>query len=75
MLTVSNQPFATLPIALFGKKKDEVDKGTTRKTPGNSEGARPPKKKDYEKAEEENNREDQHQEESGKKKGNDRSKD
>lgn len=65
MLTVSNQPFATLPIALFGKKKDEVDKGTTRKTPGHSEGVRPPKKKDYEKAEEENEKEDQLQEESG----------
>ncbi len=74
MLTVSNQPFATLPIALFGKKKDEVDKGTTRKTPGHSEGARPPKKKDYEKAEEENEREDQLQEESEENNKNNKSK-
>lgn len=58
MLSGSNQVISILPFRFFGKKKDGVDKGTTRKTPGNSEGARPPKKKDYEEAEEENEREE-----------------
>lgn len=48
----------------FGKKKgDEVDKGTTRKTPGDSGGARPPKKEDFNEIERENDREKDVQEE------------
>ena len=32
----------------FGKKEDDtVDKGSNRDTPGNSEGARPPRKEEY----------------------------
>ncbi|SFT95253.1 hypothetical protein SAMN04489724_2925 [Algoriphagus locisalis] len=48
----------------FGKKKEEdVDKGTTRKTPGDSGGARPPKKEDFNEIERENDREKDVQEE------------
>jgi hypothetical protein len=35
------------PSVLFGKEGDGVDKGTSRKTPGSNEGARPPKKEEY----------------------------
>ena len=41
----------------MAKKHDGVDKGTTRTTPGNNEGARPPKKEDFEKIHEENQKE------------------
>ncbi|UZD22597.1 hypothetical protein PBT90_04080 [Algoriphagus halophytocola] len=51
------------PTFLLGKKKDEVDKGTTRKTPGNSEGAKPPSKKDYNEIERKNDNEKDIQEE------------
>ena len=37
-----------------GKKRDEVDKGTTRKTPGNNKGARPPEEEDFDKIHEQN---------------------
>ncbi len=43
-----------IPCMGMGKKTDHVDKGTTRKTPGNNEGARPPKKEDYDKIQDEN---------------------
>jgi hypothetical protein len=32
-----------------GKKGDDVDKGTNRKTPGNNQGARPPREEDFDK--------------------------
>jgi len=57
MMLSHNQSVETLPSLLFGKKNDGVDKGTTRETPGNSEGARPPKKEDYQKVRQENDRE------------------
>ncbi|WP_373520867.1 hypothetical protein [Aquiflexum sp.] len=48
MLTINNIATGVYPIMAFGKKKDDtVDKGTNRETPGNSEGARPPKKEEY----------------------------
>lgn len=64
MFIINSQPqsediFAT---SSFGKK-DDVDKGTTRKTPGNSEGASPPKKEDYRKIERENDKKNDPQEE------------
>jgi hypothetical protein len=46
-----------LPLFVSGNKEDEVDKGTNRKTPGNSEGAKPPSKKDYEEIKRENDQE------------------
>lgn len=36
------------------EKRDDVDKGTTRKTPGNNKGARPPQEEDFDKIHEEN---------------------
>ncbi|REG79572.1 hypothetical protein [Algoriphagus antarcticus] len=63
MLTINNSLTDLELFSSLGKKKDDVDKGTTRKTPGNSEGARPPKKEDYKKAERENDRENDPQEE------------
>lgn len=63
MLATSNQPTESFSLMSFGKKKDDVDKGTTRKTPGNSEGARPPKKEDYRKIERENDKKNDSQEE------------
>lgn len=44
------------PVSFFAKGKGDVDKGTNRKTPGDSNGARPPKKEDYEEARRENNK-------------------
>ncbi|WP_339752712.1 hypothetical protein [Algoriphagus aquimarinus] len=63
MITLSNQPTGNLPLSYFGKKHEDVDKGTTRKTPGNSEGAQPPKQEDYRKIERENDRKNDPQEE------------
>ena len=48
---------STFPRLTMAKKHDGVDKGTTRTTPGNNEGARPPKKEDFEKIHEENQKE------------------
>ena len=50
--------YYVIPRLGLSKKSDHVDKGTTRKTPGNNEGARPPKKEDYEKIQEENDKKD-----------------
>ncbi len=50
--------YYVIPRLGLSKKSDQVDKGTTRKTPGNNEGARPPKKEDYEKIQKENNTKD-----------------
>ncbi len=48
-------PNSDVTCFFFGKKKrDDVDKGTNRKTPGNSGGAKPPKKEDFKKIEREN---------------------
>jgi|GEM_PF-3756609 len=43
-----------IPNLRMGKKHDDVDKGTTRKTPGNNQGARPPKEEDFDKVHEKN---------------------
>lgn len=44
-----------LPFLLMSKKHDDgVDKGTNRKTPGNNEGARPPREEDFDKVHEKN---------------------
>ncbi|HSF54214.1 MAG TPA: hypothetical protein VLA71_10695 [Algoriphagus sp.] len=39
------------------KKRNEVDKGTTRTTPGNNQGARPPREEDFDKIHEQNKKE------------------
>ncbi|MEB2776416.1 hypothetical protein SYJ56_13925 [Algoriphagus sp. D3-2-R+10] len=61
MLSLTNHIASLSPSLLFGKKNGDVDTGTTRKTPGDSGGARPPKKKDFEEIEEENERHDEPQ--------------
>lgn len=62
MVSTRNIVNGTLPIMAFGKKKDgDVDKGSNRDTPGNSEGARPPEKEDYEEIKE-NKKKDEIQE-------------
>ncbi len=63
MLIINNRPTDIYSLLLFGKKKDDVDKGTTRKTPGNSEGAKPPKREDYIEIERENDRKNDVQDE------------
>ena len=63
MLIINNQPTGIFPAFLLGKKKDDVDKGTTRKTPGDSGGAKPPEREDFNKIERENDRENDPQEE------------
>ncbi|MCE7054794.1 hypothetical protein LZF95_08925 [Algoriphagus sp. AGSA1] len=63
MLIINNEPTDIYSLLLLGKKKDDVDKRTTRKTPGNPEGAKPPKKEDYNKIERENDRKNDVQEE------------
>ncbi|WP_373496952.1 hypothetical protein [Aquiflexum sp.] len=48
MLTINNIATGIFPLVVLGKKNDDtVDKGTNRQTPGNSEGARPPRKEEY----------------------------
>lgn len=49
MLTIIQNHLQNALFASFAKKDGGVDKGTTRKTPGDSGGARPPKEEDYEK--------------------------
>ncbi|WP_192348932.1 hypothetical protein [Algoriphagus sp. Y33] len=57
MLIINNQSTGIFPMPVFGKKeKEEVDKGTTRKTPNDSGDAKPPKKEDFKKIERENDR-------------------
>ncbi|MDR7132227.1 hypothetical protein J2X69_004594 [Algoriphagus sp. 4150] len=63
MLQISIDLSATLPLISFGKKKDAVDKGTTRKTPNDSGDAKPPKKEDFKKIERENDKKNDAQEE------------
>lgn len=63
MLPITTYPASVPPFFLLGKKKASVDKGTNRNTPGNPEGAKPPKKEDYHKIERENDRENDVQEE------------
>ena len=63
MLFINNQPTGIFPALLLGKKKDEVDKGSTRKTPGQSEGAKPPTSKEFNEIERENDRKNDVQEE------------
>mgnify|MGYP003643505857 CR=1 FL=1 len=63
MLIINNQVTGILPAFYLGKKKDDVDTGTTRKTPGNSDGARPPKREEFNEIERENDRENDVQEE------------
>jgi len=36
-------------LGMAKKHEGGVDKGTTRKTPGNNEGARPPQEEDFDK--------------------------
>ncbi len=55
MHTSVSQP--VVPQMWMGKKRDEVDKGTNRETPGNSEGARPPEEEDFDKIHEQNQKE------------------
>ena len=45
------------PHLTLAKKHEGVDKGTTRQTPGNNEGARPPQKEDFEKIHKQNQKE------------------
>lgn len=53
----TSQNRADFPCLAMAKKQDGVDKGTTRKTPGSNEGARPPQKEDFEKIHEQNKKE------------------
>lgn len=46
-----------IPLLGWAKKHNDVDKGTTRKTPGNPGGARPPREEDFDEVHEENQRE------------------
>lgn len=62
MLIINNQATGIFSAFLLGKK-GEVDKGTTRKTPGQSEGTRPPKKEEFNEIERENDRKNDVQEE------------
>ena len=61
-LTIAQSTLNTL-FFLGKKKEDDVDKGTTRNTPGQSGGARPPKKEDFNEIERQNDREKDVQEE------------
>ena len=45
------------------KQQEEVGKGTTRKTPGDSEGSKPPTKEDYRKIQRDNDQDTDPQEE------------
>lgn len=48
MITINKNTTTIFPLMAFGKKEDDtVDKGSNRDTPGNSEGARPPRKEEY----------------------------
>ncbi|MEP0712056.1 hypothetical protein [Algoriphagus sp.] len=63
MLTHQSQLRSLSPLFFLSKKRDSVDKGSTRKTPGQSEGARPPKKEEFNEIERENDQENDVQEE------------
>ncbi|PZX46862.1 hypothetical protein [Algoriphagus chordae] len=56
MLLLNKHAIGMLPFLSSGKGEKDVDKGTSRKTPGNTEGAKPPTKEDYKKIERENDR-------------------
>ncbi|MBN7812442.1 hypothetical protein J0A68_15925 [Algoriphagus sp. H41] len=45
-----------IPRLDMTKKRDGVDKGTTRKSPWNPDGARPPREEDFDEIHEENQR-------------------
>lgn len=49
MVTIINRYEHSIPLTVFAKGNGDVDKGTTRETPGDSGGAHPPKEEDYEK--------------------------
>ncbi|WP_158858867.1 hypothetical protein [Lunatibacter salilacus] len=49
MVIIINNYSHNLPLASLGKKNGGVDKGTTRETPGDSRGSRPPKEEEYDK--------------------------
>ena len=57
IMQTSNTPYTLVTFPRLGttKKQDGVDKGTNRKTPGNNEGARPPREKDLEKIKDKKN--------------------
>ncbi|MCH7402928.1 hypothetical protein ACFOUP_16615 [Belliella kenyensis] len=58
MLTINNKPTNILPLVSFGDKDDQdVDKRSNRDTPGESEGARPPKKEEYKERQRKNDKE------------------
>ncbi|PZX60484.1 hypothetical protein LV84_00763 [Algoriphagus ratkowskyi] len=63
MLLTNYSSEAILPFGLFGKTDEGVDKGSTRKTPGDSGDSKPPTKEDYRKIQRENDRETDPQEE------------
>ncbi|WP_339922624.1 hypothetical protein [uncultured Cyclobacterium sp.] len=48
-MNLSQSLISSIPThLLFGKKRDDVDKGTNRSTPGTSgDGPRPPRKDEY----------------------------
>lgn len=51
-----------MPLVYFKGKEGDVDKGSNRDTPGNTDGARPPKKDDYEDSNTKKNKEPQGEE-------------
>ncbi|WP_194778133.1 hypothetical protein [Pararhodonellum marinum] len=64
MRTIAYQNLNIEAPFLFRNGKDGVDKGTTRKTPGTGEGARPPREDEYPDDDEEENKEVDNQEKS-----------
>lgn len=46
--------YYVIPRLGMSKKRNNVDKGTNRETPGNNQGARPPREEDFDKIHENN---------------------
>lgn len=49
MVIIINKYVQSIPLPVFSKKNGGVDTGTTRETPGDSRGSRPPKEEEYNK--------------------------
>ncbi|RAI92171.1 hypothetical protein [Algoriphagus yeomjeoni] len=63
MLFINNQPTGLFPAFLLSKKEHDVDKRTTRKTPGQTGDTRPPKSDEFNEIERKNNLKNDVQEE------------
>lgn len=58
MEIIINKYIHNIPLAVLAKKNGGVDTGTTRETPGDSRGSRPPKEEDYNKIKEDKGKSD-----------------